>query len=351
MDNLKELGKYLKLTEEELSWKENPIGVPFRITSHFLSLIDPEDPKDPLRRQVVPTSKENLESFYEDKDPLAEVRHSHGERLIHRYSNRVAFLATDLCPMYCRHCFRRRFTGNLLGPATKKEIDNAASYLKDHKEVLEILITGGDPLTLSNEELDLLIGTFRAARPNLIIRICTRYLASNPKRITKELISIFKKYDTAPFYLLTQFNHPREITKESIEAVNLFVNNGIPALNQTVLLRDVNDNVDTLVELCNTLLFNKIKPYYLFQGDLVSGTSSFRVPLQRGMEIERELRKKLSGLAMPNYTADLPEGGGKVPLCGSYIIEEPKEENGQKKGSWKFRTPEGETRYYIDPTN
>ena len=343
--SMEELGKYLNLTEQELAWKESPISVPLSITAHYLALIDPNDPADPLRRQVVPTAKENQQSSTESDDPLAEVPHSKTERLIHRYTNRVAFLATDLCPMYCRHCFRRRFTGNLMGPASPEDIQKAASYLAQHPEVKEILITGGDPLTLTNDQLDYMISAFRKASPRLIIRICTRFPVSQPARITEDLIAMLKKHNTAPFYLLTQFNHPRELTPESIKAVSLFVDAGIPALNQTVLLRNVNDNPDTLEQLCNDLLFNRIKPYYLFQGDMVTGTSDFRVPLRRGMEIEKELRKRLSGLGMPNYCADLPDGGGKVPLCGSYIEQAPEKE----KGSWKIRTLDGDFRILTDP--
>jgi lysine 2,3-aminomutase len=344
--SLKELAQHLDLTQEELSWKESPVSVPLRITDHYLSLIRKDDPSDPLRRQVVPTCRENTSLVSESEDPLHEVVHSHGSRIIHRYANRIAFLATDICPMYCRHCFRRRFTGNMEGGATDAEILQCASYIKDHPEVREMLLTGGDPLTLSDSRLDYMVTAFRKANPRLIIRICTRYPVSEPSRIDENLISMFRRHDSAPFYLLTQFNHPREITPESIRAVSLFVDAGIPAMNQSVLLRGVNDDPDTLEELCNTLLFNRIKPYYLFQGDMVSGTSDFRVPLRRGLEIEKELRRRLSGLAMPNYTADLPDGGGKVPLCGSYIIREADKE----KGSWLFRTPEGGTREVQDPS-
>ena len=342
--SMQQLQEKLGLTEEELSWKEGPLSVPLSITDHYMALIDPEDPDDPLRRQVVPSCRENTSEESESSDPLEEVDHSHGERLVHRYSNRVAFLATDICPMYCRHCFRRRFTGNMEGPASDADVQAAAEYLGKNPQIREMLLTGGDPLTLSDSRLDSMVGTFRAASPHLIIRICTRYPVSQPERITRELVDMFRKHDSAPFYLMTQFNHPRELTPQSIRAVSLFVDAGIPAMNQSVLLRGVNDNADVLEELCNSLLFNRIKPYYLFQGDMVSGTSAFRVPLEKGLEIEQELRRRLSGLAMPAYTADLPDGGGKVPLCGSYIISHDKE-----KGSWKFRTPEGKTRILSDP--
>jgi len=345
INSIEELKQHLNLTDDELNWHESPISVPLKITEHYLALINPNDPNDPLRRQVVPSAKENLALEAESDDPLEEISHSKNARLIHRYSNRVAFLATDICPMYCRHCFRRRFTGNLLGSASKTDILEATSYLASHPEIKEMLITGGDPLTISNKELDFMIETFRKASPHLIIRICTRFPVSQPSRINKALIEMLKKHNTAPFYLLTQFNHPRELTKESIEAVSLFVDAGIPALNQTVLLRGVNDNVPVLEELCNSLLFNRIKPYYLFQGDMVTGTAGFRVPLKEGLAIEKELRRRLSGLAMPLYSADLPQGGGKVPLCGSYIETAPSGD----RGTWLFRTLDGDHRLLKDP--
>ena len=334
-----ELEKVLNLTEEEKGWQESSVSLPLLITPYYLSLIDPNDPDDPLRRQVVPTVSENLEVGLETPDPLAEVDHSHGERLIHRYENRVAFLATDLCAQYCRHCFRRRFTGNMHGPATQKEVSEAASYLSEHEEIKEMLLTGGDILTLSDSELFSMIGAFRKANPSLVIRLCTRMPAVLPSRITDSLISGLKQFNTAPFYLMVQFNHVRELTKEAVGAVAKFVDAGIPAMNQSVLLRGVNDSADALEELCNALVAARIKPYYLFQGDLVTGTSSFRVPLEQGMAIERELRNRLSGLAMPVYALDLPQGGGKIPLCGSYL--ESREDN-----MWKFRTPDGQTRLY-----
>ena len=254
--SLEQLEKRLKLTNEELSWKEGPLSVPLCITEHYLSLINPDDPADPLRRQVVPTCHENISEETESPDPLEEVSHSHGQRLIHRYKSRVAFLATDLCPMYCRHCFRRRFTGNMMGPASESDIQDAASYLNKNPRITEMLLTGGDPLTLSDSELDHMIGVFRKASPHLIIRICTRYPVSQPKRITEDLVVMFKRHSSAPFYLMTQFNHPRELSLESIRAVSMFVDAGIPAMNQSVLLRGVNDDADTLEELCISLISN-----------------------------------------------------------------------------------------------
>ena len=317
--------------------------LPFLITDYYSSLIDFNDPDDPLARQVIPSEEEKTGSTGETEDPLAELNHSFGERLIHRYANRVAFLATDTCAQYCRFCFRRRFTGAMQGCATDKQVREASDYLKKHPEIREMLLTGGDPLTLPDEKLDSLISEFRLASPNLIIRICTRIPVVLPDRITDSLIAVFRKHNSAPFYLMVQFNHPGELTQSSIRAVSAFINAGIPAFNQTVLLNGVNDSADTLEKLFNGLVAIRVKPYYLFQGDLVRGTSCFRVPLEKGLAIEKELRRRLSGLAMPLYAADLPEGGGKVPLCGSYI------EGKTEDGVWIFRTVDGERRFYPDP--
>lgn len=337
-----QLKKHFKLTDAELKYKGGNESLPISITSHFLSLIDENDPNDPLRKQVFPTFYEEKEEELEQLDPLCEEKHTVTSRLVHRYKSRVAFLTTDICPMYCRHCFRRRFTGNMQGPASKKEIIEAATYIQDHKEITEILLTGGDLLTLSNSQLDYMISTFREYNPKLIMRICTRMVVTAPERIDDNLLNIFKKNDSAPFYLLTQVNHPRELCAQSIKAIKSFVNIGIPAMNQTVMLRGVNDDVDIMEKLCNDLLFNKIKPYYVFQGDLVSGTAHLRVKLEKTISIERELRKRLSGLAMPNFMIDLPNGGGKVPLSDNYL--ESKENN-----CWIFKTVENKKRRYPDP--
>lgn len=340
--SLESLQKRLALTPDEAAFVQEG-HLPLKISDYYFRLIDPLDPNDPIRRQVVPTIHEYQHRSWEDIDPLQEVSHSVTNRLIHRYKSRVAFLVTDYCATYCRHCFRRRFTGTMHGPASRKEIQQAAAYCKAHPEVTEILLTGGDMMTLGDQEIDEMLSIFRTARPDLIIRLCTRIPVTEPQRISDELVAMICRHDTAAFYLMVQFNHPRELTKEAIEATSKFIDHGIPAMNQSVLLRGVNDDVSTLEELCNKLLAARIKPYYLFQGDLVEGTDYFRVPLKRGMEIEAELRKRLSGLAMPAYTADLPHGGGKIPLCQNYLVDHTAD------GTWTFRTPDGELRHYHDP--
>ncbi|MGH0054021.1 MAG: KamA family radical SAM protein [Sphaerochaetaceae bacterium] len=340
------LQRHLRLSEDERSFNESlPSSLPMKIPTYFLSLINPEDPNDPLRRQVIPTGSEQIPQGQGTQDPLQEIKYSVTDRLIHRYESRVAFLTTDICPMHCRHCFRRRFTGTFQGPATKVQIEKAALYVETHPKITEILFTGGDVLTLSDACLEAMIRAFRDKRPDLIIRICTRMPASFPMRITENLITMLKRFPTAPFYLMCQFNHPRELTPQAIEAIDRFIDAGIPAMNQTVLLHGVNDDVEVLAELCNRLLAHRIKPYYLFQGDLVEGTAHFRVPLEKGFAIEEALRKRLSGLAMPLYAIDLPEGGGKVPLGRNYLLGKSKE------GQWMFRNIEGEIRTYPDPIN
>ena len=330
--NLEQLSKILTLKEEEKEWRETGPSLSMLISDNVLSVMDKDDPDDPIRREFVPTKYENITSK-ESIDPLREVEHSKTERLIHRYHNRAALLVTSRCYAYCRHCFRRRFTSNDDGKITKEELDEAAGYLREHTGIKEVLLTGGDMFTLSDEEINRLLGVLKEAREDVIYRLCTRALFSAPERFTPALMSIIKKHmHGAPFLLMCQFNHPRELNDKAVKAVSAFVDMGIPAFNQAVLLEGVNDDVDTLEELSNKLLYNRIKPYYLFQGDMVDGTAHLRCSLKKGLEIEKELRKRLSGVAMPQYTIDLPEGGGKVILTENYVI-------GLKDGLWQIKSP------------
>lgn len=339
---LEELRKYIELTDQEKAWfEENNKRLPFLVSNYYLSLIDSSNLNDPLRKQVIPTISENQFITGEEGDPLAEVNHSVFPRLIHRYKNRVALLVTDRCLTYCRHCFRRRFTATENDLISREELKEISLYLKEKVEIKEILITGGDPLTLSNEKLDEIFYTLRKERKDLVIRLATRALVTFPFRIDDKLVEILKKYNKVGFYVMTQFNHPNELTDVSIEAISKLVDNGLIVLNQSVLLKDVNDDVSVLETLMNKLVAHRVKPYYLFQGDLVEGTAHLRVSLFRGLEIERELRKRLSGLAMPLYAVDLPQGGGKVVLTKNYLKEIDKKRA-------LFETPEGEERIYYE---
>lgn len=331
------LEERIHLTADEAKWFDSPSSLPLLISDHLADLMQDEE-DDPIRRQFVPQCREC--DIDDSLDPLAEVDHSVTGRLIHRYGHRAALLTTDRCFSYCRHCFRRRFTGTDTGPIGDEEIDRAAEYLAVHREIYELLLTGGDLFTLSNAKLDRLFSTLRSCREDLVIRLCTRAVASCPSRFDDELMEIIARHDHGgPFLLLTQFNHPRELTGESIRAVGRFLALGIPAFNQSVLLRGVNDDADILEDLCVRLLYNRIKPYYLFQCDLVGGTAHLRVPVARGLEIEQELRRRLSGLAMPQYTIDLPEGGGKVILTKDHLV-------GEEDGYYIFSTLDGGKRRY-----
>ncbi len=331
------LEEKLTLRPDEAGWFDSPSSLPLLISDYYFSLIN-DTPDDPIRREVVPSSLENVTDA--SIDPLKEVSHSVTSRLIHRYHNRAALLTTDRCFTYCRHCFRRRFTGLDTGPISEKEIDEAACYLKNHPEIKELLLTGGDLFTLSDERLEYLFRTLKDAREDIILRLCTRAPVTYPDRFDDDVMALIRKYSYgAPFMLLTHYNHPRELTEKSLEAVKKFLSIGIPAFNQTVLLHGVNDDADTLEELCNRLLYNRIKPYYLFQGDLVTGTAHLRADIKEGLALEQELRRRLSGLAMPQYTLDLPDGGGKIVLTSDHFV-------GEDDEYCIFTTPEGEKRKY-----
>ena len=341
IDSIEALGSIMELSDEERAWDpEGPSTLPVLISDHIASLLAIPQ----IRRQFVPTAAENEDTAC-SLDPQEEAKHQGTGRLVHRYSRRAAFLTTDRCFAYCRHCFRRRFSGSLAGPADEDEIRQAAEYIASHPLISEILLTGGDMFTLSDSHIDMMLSVFRSVCPSVILRLCTRAAAVCPERFTPQLMGIIRKHkDGAPMYLMTQFNHPEELTPDALSAVAAFVDMGIPAMNQSVLLRGVNDDEETLISLCSRLLMNRIKPYYLFQGDPVRGTAHLRVDIERGLEIERNIRRALSGLAMPQYTADLPEGGGKVILTHQYLRGKAPGTDGR----YIFETPNGGTRYYPE---
>lgn len=335
---LEELGKLVNLTDKEKEWDENgPNTLPLLISDNIISLLS----ENAIRRQFVPSAEEN-EDTCGTLDPQLEKEYSITPRLVRRYHNRAAFLVTDSCFSYCRHCFRRRFAGSMVGPCSDTDIAQTAAFLKEHREIREVLLTGGDMFTLSDERLDYLLSSLKEARTDVIYRLCTRSLVSNPLRFTPSLFRVIEKNNYgAPYYLMTQFNHPAEINAEAENAIKGFVKLGIPMMNQTVLLKGVNDSVKIQAELSEKLLMNRIKPYYLFQGDLVKGTKHLRVPVSEGLRLEEEMRREISGLGMPVYTIDLPEGGGKVPLSSCYL-------RSLENGIWTITTPDGETRHYPE---
>ncbi|QEN09749.1 KamA family radical SAM protein [Oceanispirochaeta crateris] len=295
---------------------------------------------DGIRRQLIPTKQEMMFLDTESSDPLSEGIHSPVPRMIHRYGNRVAVLVTDRCSIHCRHCFRRSFTGKGHADLSQSECDSIIGYIENHKEIQEVLLTGGDPLTLGDSSLLEILKRFRTVRDDLIIRLATRIPAVYPRRINPDLLREIGRL--SPLWMVIQFNHPEELTPESRRALRIIREAGIPMVNQTVLLKAVNDDSDILARLFQGLLREGVKPYYLFQGDLARGTSHFRVPLERGWQIMDELRVKISGLAMPSYAVDLPGGGGKIPLNRSLLLR-------TTKTAYVFKNTEVDGREYEYP--
>lgn len=288
-----------------------------RVTEYYKSI---SHLNGPLLKQYEPDELEDCCKSYETVDPLHEESYMVVPRLIHRYKDRVLLLVTDNCLMYCRHCFRRDFVKNDNGDILDSEIEAACDYIKSNSDIHEVLLSGGDPLSLPHERVDYILTKLKNCRDNLIIRIGTRVPVVDPGSITPKYVKALSKHK--PVWIAIQCNHPDELTKEVQEATGRLIDAGINIVNQSVLLKGVNDSVTILRDLCHKLLDFRIKPYYIFQGDLARGTSHFRVPLKDGLKIIRDLRSQVSGLAMPTYAVDIPGGGGKIPLTADYIVGE-----------------------------
>ncbi len=310
--------------EEQRQLKLVAERYPLSITPYYLSLIDPDNPDDPVRKQAVPSVLEMTLSAVGREDPLAEKEDSVVPGLVHRYPDRVLMVLTDICPMLCRHCTRKRewrYGGWVRPPA---EIETMLDYLRRHGEVRDVVVSGGDPLTLSTRHLEDIISKIRAIKNIEIIRIGSRFPVVLPQRIDDELCAMLSKY--GPIWLNTHFNHPHEITPESAAACDRLLRAGVPVNNQSVLLRGVNDNVETMTKLCQGLLKIKVRPYYLFQCDEVQGTEHLRTPVETGVKIIEGMRGHTSGLAVPTFVVDLVDGGGKVPLQPNYVLSMNKDE-------------------------
>lgn len=307
-----------------------------RVTDYYRRLAGgPEG--EAIRRQFEPSEREAVVSPWELGDPLGEQRFAVTSRLVHRYPDRVLLLVTDRCFVHCRHCLRRHFTAAEDRHLSEVELEEAARYVDKHPEVHEVIISGGDALMLSTARLRAVLSRFRANRADLILRVATRATAVAPARIDDDLVALFEEYQ--PLWLISQFNHPAELSEQATAALKRLAVHAVPLANQSVLLAGINDEVAVLERLFRGLLSRGVKPYYLFQGDLARGTSHFRVELSRGVEIVSALRKRLSGLAMPTYAVDLPGGGGKVPLTESYFERE-------EADAYVFRSLEGEIYRY-----
>lgn len=287
-----------------------------RINPYYLSLI--RYPGDPIWLQCVPDEKE-LNDYDAPEDPLGEDQMSPVPNITHRYPDRVLFLTTSQCGMYCRFCTRKRKVGNS-SKISMRELESAFQYIEEHKEIRDVIMSGGDPLMLTDAMLEKILKRLRSIPHVEIIRIGTRMPVVLPHRITPKLVRMLKKYH--PIYVNTHFNHPWEITPESKRACELLADAGIPIGNQTVLMRGVNDNPEVIKELFRKLLLMRVRPYYLYQADLTKGANHFRTPVKVGLEIMDKLRGHTSGLAVPYYVIDAPGGGGKIPLLPQYVLNQ-----------------------------
>ena len=316
VDKLKEV---IELTDEEAKKVAEVLKtLRMAITPYYATLIDPSNRNCPIRKQAVPTAKELYFSEADMKDPLHEETDSPTPGLTHRYPDRVLLLITDQCSVYCRHCTRRRFSGVTDCALPMQKIDAAVDYIKEHKEVRDVLLSGGDALLLSDAELEAVIKKIKAIPHVEMIRLGTRTPVVLPQRITNDLVNMLRKYH--PLYVNIQFNHPKEITVASEEACARLCDAGIPVANQSVLLKGVNDQPQVMKELVHGLLKIRVSPYYLYQCDLSQGIEHFRTSISKGIEIIESLRGHTTGMAVPVFIVDAPGGGGKIPVSPQYLI-------------------------------
>jgi lysine 2,3-aminomutase len=310
------------------------------ITPYYAALMDPDDPNDPIRLQSVPTMGEMQIAPADLDDPLAEERDMPVPGVTHRYPDRVLFYTTHNCPVYCRHCTRKRKVADPTSAAAKKQIEDGLAYIAAHPEIRDIVISGGDPLSLSDERLDYILGRLRAIPHVEIFRLGTRNLVTLPQRVTDDFVAMLRGHH--PVYVNTHFNHPKECTAEAFEAARRLADAGCVIGNQMVLLKGVNDDPRTVMELNHKLLLMRIRPYYIYQCDLSKGISHFRTPVETGIRIIEALRGHTSGLAVPQFVVDAPNGGGKIPVNPEYVVRH----EGKR---WTFRNYAGKTYTYDEP--
>jgi len=329
------------LTEDERRAIEDGPRPPFRITAHWESLLS-GSPDDPLRLQALPRTAEKRRWPGERPDPLGEENPGLPSQLIRAYRDRALVLITGECALYCRHCFRRRVAGSGTAPIDDAALEAVSDWLAAHREVRELLLSGGDPLTLDDRRLASVIDRLRRDRPDLVMRLATRMPVVEPSRITRRLARLLGR--RRPLWVVVQVNHPRELVPEARRAFDRLQKSGLPILNQAVLLRGVNDDPAVLEDLSARLVSLSVKPYYLFQGDLAEGTGHFRLPLDEARRLVDELNRRSSGLGRPTFAVDLPGGGGKVPLGRDFV-------GGRESGGWILETPDGRHGLYPDPAD
>lgn len=307
----------LRLTDDERAAMAPGLGLPFAVTPHYMNLVAPDDPTQPLRRMVIPSQSERILGPGEAVDPLGEDGHSPVPGLVHRYPDRVLFLVTGFCSTYCRYCTRSRAVGKDNCISGRKRWQMALNYIAAHPEVRDVLLSGGDPLTLPDETLDWLLTEVRRIPHVEVVRIGSKVPAVLPQRVTRDLVRMLKRHH--PLWISLHFAHPDELTPETVRACERLADAGIPLGSQTVLLKGVNDRVETLKSLYHGLLMARVRPYYLYQCDPIAGSAHFRTDVQCGLDMIRGLRGHTSGYAVPNYVIDAPGGGGKIPLLPDYV--------------------------------
>ena len=342
VDSLADLDLRLNLTDEERA------GVllagtklAMSITPHFFNLIDRDDPDCPIRRQVIPRIEEGWNAPEEMADPCGEDSHMPVPGLVHRYPDRVLFLVTDRCASYCRYCTRSRVVSGVGEQHLETQWEPAFKYLEKHTEIRDVLLSGGDPLLFSDDRLDKILTRLRAIPHLQFIRIGSRIPIFLPQRITPELCTMLKKHH--PLFISIHSNHPRELTSEVRDALGRLADAGIPLGNQSVMLRGVNDSVEIQKALVQKLLMCRVKPYYLYQCDLINGSSHLRTPVAEGVAIIEGLRGHTTGYAIPQFVIDGPGGGGKIPINPNYVVD-------TATGKITLRNFEGEIFEYPDLT-
>ena len=336
------LERALVLDESERAGARRALddGFPLSITPHYLSLCDRTDPTCPIRRQCVPRSEEAHEVPGDRVDPLGEEAHEVAPNLVQRYPDRALLLATDRCGVYCRFCTRSRMVGDGGGTISPDRLAAALAWLRAHPEVRDVIVSGGDPLVMSTERLVALLGALRAIPSVETIRLATRCPVTLPQRVTPELVRALRAFH--PIWVMTHFNHPKELAPAADRALARLVDAGFPVMNQTVLLRGVNDDADVLETLFRGLVRRRVRPYYLLQADVVRGTGHLRTPVSTGIAILERLQGRLTGIALPKLIVDTPGGKGKVPLGPDYVVS-------RGEGSTVLRTFRGEHVLVLDP--
>ena len=339
--SFEQLEKVLNVTSEEReAYEKSNEMFNMGITPYYAGLMDPNDPNCPIRLQSVPKMGELTIREMDLEDPLGEEKDMPVPGITHRYPDRVLFYTTHNCPVFCRHCTRKRKVSDPSSSAQNKQLEEGLAYIEAHKEIRDVVISGGDPLSNSDDRLEYILSRLRAMEHIQVFRLGTRNLVTLPQRITDSFAQMLSKYH--PVFVHTHFNHPKECTREAFDACARLANAGCVINNQMVLLKGVNDDPKIVKELNHKLLMMRVRPYYIFQCDMSQGISHFRTPVEKGLEIIENLRGWTSGMAVPHYVIDAPGGGGKIPLLPQYL----EKREGKK---WFLRNFKNEKYVYEEP--